>query len=137
MADLLTGAMVSLRDALMARSMPGLRSSHYRVMGLIPPEGLRLTELAERASITKAGIGQFMRYLEGDGYVYFSRDPADHRAKIVRLTAAGGAAVEHSLKVIAETEQQWAQTLGAERYQELRRNLFEIASPPAPNPNNA
>lgn len=134
MADLLAGAFGSLRDTLMAGSVPGLRPSHYRVMSLIPPDGLRLTVLAERAGITKAGIGQFTRYLEREGYVHLSGDPADNRAKIVTLTAAGAAAVEHSLKIIADAEQHWARLLGEERYRELRRDLFEIASPPEAPP---
>ena len=41
-AELLAGAFGGLRSAITARSIPGLRPSHYRVMSLIPPEGLRL-----------------------------------------------------------------------------------------------
>lgn len=131
--DLLAGAFGSLRSAIKARSIPGLRASHYRVMSLIPPEGLRLTELAERAAITKAGIGQFMNYLQREGYVGLSADPADKRAKVVTLTAAGSAAVGLSLQIIADTETRWAEALGAERYGELRRALFDIASLPWEN----
>jgi DNA-binding MarR family transcriptional regulator len=132
-ADLLAGAFGSLRSAIKARSLPGLRPSHYRVMSLIPPEGLRLTDLAERAAITKAGIGQFMNYLQREGYVGLSADPADKRAKIVTLTAAGSAAVDLSLQIIADTEAGWSEALGAERYGELRRALFDIASLPREN----
>lgn len=132
-ADLLAGAFGSLRSAIKARSIPGLRASHYRVMSLIPPEGLRLTELAERAAITKAGIGQFMNYLQREGYVGFSADPTDKRAKVVTLTAAGSAAVDLSLQIITDTEARWSEALGAERYRELRRALFDIASLPREN----
>ncbi|WP_427016289.1 MarR family winged helix-turn-helix transcriptional regulator [Pseudarthrobacter sp. P1] len=129
-ADLLAGAFGTLRSTINARSIPGLRPSHYRVMSLIPPEGIRLTELAERASITKAGIGQFMKYLEHEGYVGLAGDPADKRAKIVVLAQPGRAAVDLSLQIIAETEERWSEALGAERYRELRRALFDIASLP-------
>ncbi|MGA7205461.1 MAG: hypothetical protein WBX27_12620 [Specibacter sp.] len=135
MADLLTGAYVSLRAAMNARSIPGLRPSHYRVMSLIPGEGLRLSELAERAAITKAGIGQFSRYLEREGYVRLAADPSDNRAKIVTLTPAGVDAVELSLAIIADTERSWSQALGNERYRELRSALFELAGLPRPGRN--
>ncbi len=128
MATLLAGAFESLRADLNARSLPGLRPSHYRVMSLIPQEGLRLTELADRAGITKAGIGQFIRYLEREGYVGLAGDPVDNRAKIVTLTAAGVAAVALSLKIIADAEERWSEALGSERYRALRRSLFEIGS---------
>lgn len=133
MAQLLAGAFEPLRSALNARSIPGLRPSHYRVMALIPLDGLRLTELAERASITKAGIGQFTRYLEREGYVGVAADPADNRAKIVTLTPAGTAAVELSLAIIADTEQRWSQALGSERYRELRIALSDIAGIQGPD----
>ncbi|RKR18647.1 MarR family winged helix-turn-helix transcriptional regulator [Arthrobacter oryzae] len=97
-------------------------------MELIPPEGLRLNELAERAAITKAGIGQFMNYLQHEGYVSLAADPSDKRAKVVTLTAAGSAAVDLSRQIIADTEERWSAALGAERYRELRRTLFDIAS---------
>jgi DNA-binding MarR family transcriptional regulator len=136
-ADLLAGAFGSLRSAIKARSIPGLRPSHYRVMSLIPPEGIRLTVLAERAAITKAGIGQFMNYLEHEGYVGLAGDPADKRAKIVTLTPPGRAAVDLSLQIIADTEERWSEALGAERYRELRRALFDIASLPRATTNEA
>jgi DNA-binding MarR family transcriptional regulator len=129
-ADLLTGAFQDLRSALYAGSPPGLRPAHYRVMWLVPGEGIRLTDLAERAGITKAGVGQFMKYLEREGYVGVSPDLTDRRAKIVTLTPAGSAAVERSGRIIEDTEKRWSQALGAERYRELRRALFEIASLP-------
>jgi DNA-binding MarR family transcriptional regulator len=126
-AALLGGAFNSFRAELNTHSLPGLRPSHYRVMALIPPEGLRLSVLAERAAITRAGIGQFMKHLDREGYVRLAADPSDSRAKIVRLTPAGVAAVEHSLRIIAETERKWEAALGPERYREFRRALREIS----------
>jgi DNA-binding MarR family transcriptional regulator len=126
-AALLAGAFNSFRAEISAHSLPGLRPSHYRVMALIPPEGLRLSLLAERAAITKAGIGQFMKHLEREGYVRITPDPSDSRAKIASLTPAGEAAVELSLRIIGETEQKWATALGPNRYQELRRALSDVS----------
>lgn len=125
-AALLSGALGSFRAELNARTLPGLRPSHYRVMALIPPEGLRLSVLAERAAITRAGIGQFMKHLDREGYVHLTTDPSDSRAKIVTLTPAGGAAVEHSLRIIAETERKWEAALGPERYREFRSALRAV-----------
>ena len=66
-AALLAGAFESVRAEITRGRCQGLRPSHYRVMSLVPGGGLRLSELAERAGITKAGIGQFMKYLETAG----------------------------------------------------------------------
>jgi hypothetical protein len=51
----------------------------------------------------------------------------------VTLTAAGSAAVDLSLQIIADTEAGWSEALGAERYGELRRALSDIASLPREN----
>ena len=67
-----------------------------------------------------------MKYLEELEYVTLTADPSDSRAKIVTLTASGRAAVEHSLRVLADTELRWSAALGAGRYQELRRSLYEV-----------
>lgn len=68
-----------------------------------------------------------MKYLEKLEYVTLTADPSDSRAKIVRLTTSGRAAVEHSLRVLADTERRWSAALAAERYQELRRSLYEVS----------
>lgn len=126
-AALLAGAFNSFGAEISAHSLPGLRPSHYRVMALVPPEGLRLSLLAERAAITKAGIGQFVKHLEREGYVRITPDPSDSRAKIATLTPAGVVAVELSLRIIGATERKWAAALGPERYGDLRRALREVS----------
>lgn len=137
MPALLIGAFESFRAVLNAAPLPGLRPSHYRVMALIPAEGLKLSELARRADITKPGIGQFMAHLQREGYVVLARNPADNRSKIVTLTASGVAAAELSRQLIAETEHRWAATLGTDRYLELRQTLLDLKALSEPDPSQA
>ena len=59
------------------------------MFGNIDPEGSRLTELAERARMTKQSVGEVATDLEQRGYVERVPDPADGRAKIIRLTERG------------------------------------------------
>src|SRR5215470_15799123 len=53
------------------------------------PEGVRLTELAQTARITKQSMGALVDSLEHGGYVERVDDPDDARAWRVRLTAKG------------------------------------------------
>lgn len=137
MPALLIGAFENFRTALNDASLPGLRPSHYRVMALIPAEGLKLSELARRADITKPGIGQFIAHLQREGYVVLDRNPADNRSKIVTLTASGVAAADLSRQLIAETEEHWATILGTDRYRELRQTLLELKALSDPEPNKS
>src|SRR5438045_448708 len=68
-----------------------VRPSHGCVFGTIEPEGSRLTELAERAHMTKQSVGEVASELEARGYVERVPDPSDGRAKIIRLTEKGKA----------------------------------------------
>src|SRR6266571_4774291 len=70
---------------------PELRQTHMPVIIHIdhPPDGTRLTELAERAQVTKSSMQELVDYMEQHGYVERVADSTDRRAKLVRLTLRG------------------------------------------------
>jgi DNA-binding MarR family transcriptional regulator len=105
-----------------------LRISHGCVFGNIDPDGSRLTDLAERARMTKQSVGEVTSDLEQRGYVERIPDPSDGRAKIIRLTERGRAAQAFSIGLIDEVEQEWAERFGAERVAALREALEMITS---------
>jgi len=103
-----------------------VREAHGCVFGNIEPDGMRLTELAERAGMTKQAVGEAVSDLEGLGYVERAADPSDGRAKIIRLTALGAAAQRTAFEIIGAIEQEWAARYGAERVRAMRSLLIEI-----------
>jgi DNA-binding MarR family transcriptional regulator len=103
-----------------------IRISHGCVFGNIDPEGTRLTDLAERARMTKQSVGEVTSDLEQRGYVERVPDPSDGRAKIIRLTERGRAAQALGVGLIDEIEQEWAEQFGAERVAALREALEAI-----------
>jgi DNA-binding MarR family transcriptional regulator len=101
-----------------------LRPGHGCVFGNIDPvNGSRLTELAERANMTKQSVGEVTSDLEQRGYVERVADPNDGRAKIIRLTALGSRAYSIGRRLIDELEREWAQRYGEEHVAALRRAL--------------
>jgi DNA-binding MarR family transcriptional regulator len=54
---------------------------------LFEQDGLRMSELAARARVTKQTMTTMVRLLERHGLVRLEPDPGDRRAKLVRLTA--------------------------------------------------
>src|SRR6476619_676803 len=67
-----------------------IREGHGCVFGFIDLEhGSRLTELAERAGLTKQAVGEAATELERLGYAERMPDPTDKRAKIIKLTPTG------------------------------------------------
>ncbi|HTU78621.1 MAG TPA: MarR family winged helix-turn-helix transcriptional regulator [Solirubrobacteraceae bacterium] len=105
-----------------------VRRAHGCVFSNIEPDGLRLTDLAERAEMTKQGVGEAVSDLERLGYAERARDPSDGRAKIIRLTERGSDAQAAAFEIIAEIEREWARRYGAERVQEMRALLLELSA---------
>jgi DNA-binding MarR family transcriptional regulator len=105
-----------------------IRPGHGCVFGNIDPEGSRLTELAERALMTKQSVGEVTTDLEQRGYVERVPDPNDGRAKIIRLTERGRAAQALGLELIADIEREWAERFGQDRIAALRDALEAVTA---------
>lgn len=130
-AGLLGQALRRIRAEILATSeeqFPGLRVSHYRLLELIPPEGARITDLAEVATMTKQGLGQHVDYLQKLGYTTSERLREDRRVRLVSRTPLGDEAVAFSRAAIARVEQTWSHQLGPARYTALRETLRELGA---------
>jgi DNA-binding MarR family transcriptional regulator len=105
-----------------------IRITHGCVFGNIDLEGTRLTDLAERAFMTKQSVGEVVSDLEQRGYAERVPDPSDGRAKIIRLTERGEAARAVGFQLIDELEQEWAERFGADRIAALRDALEVVTA---------
>ncbi|MEU1544109.1 MarR family transcriptional regulator [Nocardia sp. NPDC005745] len=103
-----------------------------RIVAQIDAAGTRLTELAERAQITKQTAGFLVDQVERAGYVERVPDPSDRRARLVCLTERGEQAASFANSVAERVEQEWAAHLGAKGMRQLRQalnRLREITDP--------
>jgi len=106
-----------------------VREGHGCVFGFIDIEhGSRLTELAERAGLTKQAVGEAATELERLGYAQRIPDPTDRRAKIIKLTPSGVEACLTGRRIFAEIEREWAEELGEELIGGLREAAERIAA---------
>lgn len=112
--------------AVAAAGADDLTLAQARLLQRMDPNGIRATELAERAGITKQTAGALVDQLETAGYVHRSPDPLDARARLVTLTAKGLALCRASAAEVASIEQQWRKHLGAKRYHDLRAALLDL-----------
>lgn len=119
-----------LDAALAAAGMPQVRSSHAALFFVIDPEGNRATELARRAGITKQAMGELVRHLDKAGYVEVLPDPADGRARIVRVTEQGWRGVELAAGIIATFDAWLDERVGSERVAAVRETLTMILHEP-------
>jgi DNA-binding MarR family transcriptional regulator len=116
------------RDLILSSGEDGLRPSHFRVIGNVPPDGgVTITELGERLGMTKQGTGQFVTQLTEAGYLESDSDPDDRRVRIVSRTRLGHDATRRLAITLRELEKDWAKRVGKRRYTEFRSILNEIA----------
>ena len=130
--DLATLMFVSYR-AMDERVVAAMRAAGYdvtpaqaRLAQRIDPAGLRLTELAERAQVTKQTASLLVAALEAQGLVERVPDPADGRARLIRFTERGRAASQEAMRVVISVEQEWAEHLGTRLTGQLRNALTKL-----------
>ncbi|MCT0249050.1 MarR family winged helix-turn-helix transcriptional regulator, partial [Synechococcus sp. CS-205] len=111
-----------------ARGYEDFRHSDVTVIARLPADGgARISELAERAAVTKQAIGKSVKSLEARGYVERRPDPDDGRAQRVVLSERGMALLNDAREVIAAIEAEWAEVLGAAGLTRLRRALLTVS----------
>ena len=119
-----------LMDEVRARLHPDgsatLRASHHRVIGHVPPEGISVTDLAERVGMTKQGCGQFVTQLVDSGHLKTRPDPHDRRIRLVLRTAVGQREVRDLVAQLSDLEDAWAAVVGPQRYACFREVLDEL-----------
>lgn len=113
--------------ALAARGFPEVRPAHSAVFRHIAPGGTRLSALAERAGMTKQSMAYLVDGLEAAGHLRSAPDPADGRARIVRLTARGEQVLAALLDLSAQAEARIGERIGRRRAMRLRRYLEMLA----------
>ena len=105
---------------------PELRGSHRRILQMIPGEGIRITDLAVMAQMTKQALGEFADRLEGSGFVRSQRDDTDRRVRRLFRTDLGDKAADATQRAIASIEAQWRQEIGPEPYDAMKQALRKL-----------
>lgn len=132
--DLAVEAMyVDFRKLLEEAGITDVRPTHGCVFRFLHGDGMRLTELAHLAGLTKQSVGEIVDDLAGLGYLERFPDPTDKRAKLIRLTPKGLEAQRIGFSLFEQLESDWAETFGADRIDALRSLLEEVALAKSPD----
>jgi DNA-binding MarR family transcriptional regulator len=100
-----------------------LRAAHTALLPFIDFDGVRLTELAARTGSSKQAVGQLVDDLVAMGMIERVADPDDRRAKRIRFSRRGHAALMHGLGVLRGLEDELATAVGSTRMRALHRTL--------------
>lgn len=105
-----------------------VRPAHSAVLRHVARDGSRITELAERARMTKQSMAELVEYLRGRRYVELARDPTDGRAKVVKLTNRGWKLHDIMVQNSRAFEKECARSLGEHKWRRFRGLLEEVAA---------
>jgi DNA-binding MarR family transcriptional regulator len=113
---------------------PDVRGSERRVLQMIPPGAIRITDLAALALMTKQALGEIVDRLERAAFVTSAKDPADGRVRLVSRTPQGDAVAQAASQAIEAVEKRWRAEIGAEAYEGMLDAMRRLgaASFPAP-----
>jgi DNA-binding MarR family transcriptional regulator len=113
-------------EELVRRGFGDLRPALVAVAQHIGADGTRITELAERAWLTKATVVHAVDELERLGYVTREPDPSDGRAKLVRSTPRAREAEAVAREAIADIRAHWAGLIGEREMDRLEAGLSRL-----------
>jgi DNA-binding MarR family transcriptional regulator len=119
-------------EGVRRRGHPDLTLAHAAVLPHIDIGGSRLTEVAERAGMTKQSASELVAGLERLGYLAREPDPADRRAQRVVFTSRGRDFLLAAFAAKQDQERELAQRLGADGAAEIARLLRAYLDEPAP-----
>ena len=103
-----------------------MRTAHTALLPHLDFTGVRLTELAARVGVSKQAVAPLIDELEAMGTVERIADPDDGRAKRIRLSKRGAAAIHHGLSVLTTVEAELAAAVGKPRMDDLHRALTAV-----------
>jgi DNA-binding MarR family transcriptional regulator len=111
--------------------------AQVRVFQRLAPDGLRLTDLADQAQMSKQSAGVLVDQLERLGYVRRVPDPTDGRARLIVIEERGRRAAEVAMATSTEILAEWTAFLGTRNFTLLHQildQLREITDPYAHEP---
>jgi DNA-binding MarR family transcriptional regulator len=113
-------------EAVRKAGFDDLTLAQSRIGQRLTREGIRVTDIAEQAGVTKQTAGALVDELEANGYVTRRTDPTDARARLVVLTDRGEELCATAATEIAKVEAEWRNHLGAKAYDDLRVALVSL-----------
>lgn len=119
-------------ELLAAQELPRLAPSHINATRHLDLDGTRLTELAQRAAMTKQSMSELVTQLERLGLVARHPDPSDTRARIIRFTPLGLEWLQAFGNAVTQAEQEFAALSGSGLLSTFKATLQTYADEPLP-----
>jgi len=115
-----------IEAALREAGFDDVRPTAGNVFPFVPPEGITVSALAERARVRKQTMTQAVEQLERAGYVERRPNPRDRRSRLVFLTERGASVPPVTHAAAEGVEGRWAELTSPEELEALRDSLLRL-----------
>ncbi|MCR4265082.1 MarR family winged helix-turn-helix transcriptional regulator [Nitratireductor sp. ZSWI3] len=109
--------------AMQAAGHAWMTDARAALLGHVGRAGTAQSALIERMGISKQAVQQLVDGLEAEGILYRDADPRDRRARIVRHTEKGRAALRDANRLKLEIEDEYRHVLGEDGLAALKAAL--------------
>ena len=116
-----------ITSELQRRGYEHTRPGHSALLANLDFNGSSVTEIAERAQISKQAMARLAVELEEMGLITREPSETDGRALMLRYTRLGKVVVRASVAIVDEFERELARRVGARSLSTLKRTLTQIA----------
>ena len=89
-----------------------ITAAHVHITRHLDLDGTRLTDLAQKAGMSKQAMGDLVDQCEAWGLVTREADPRDARARIVRFTPTGLLWLQAFKEAVAQAEEEFGSEVG-------------------------
>jgi len=113
-------------ELMAERGFDDVRRAHNAVFVFVPADGIRLTDLADAAGLSKQAMGELVDELVSKGYFDKAPDPTDGRAKLIGWAERGEQAHRATMEVFGRLERELAGRLGGDAYAVLKSQLLAL-----------
>jgi DNA-binding MarR family transcriptional regulator len=110
-------------DGVVAAGYDDLNAAHVALWRYPGLDGLRPSQLADRAGITKQSVNDLLGHLEAHGYLERVPDSTDGRVRVIRLTPKGRRLQQKIHSEAGAAQLRIAQILGPRRFAQLQSSL--------------
>lgn len=105
-----------------------ISAAHIHITRHLPPQGARLTELAQHADMSKQAMNALINQCEAWGIIERVDDPRDKRAKLLKYTPTGLLWLEAFTRAVSIAEQEFNAEVSAEVATVIKIGLEYYAS---------
>jgi DNA-binding MarR family transcriptional regulator len=113
-------------EKLASDGITGITLRHFVVIPYVDDKGIRATEIARQAGVSKQAVSKLIDELVDNDYLEIKADPADKRASLVFISEKGREFLQLAIVHTKNIEKKWATKVGVKDFATMKLAMRKI-----------